>query len=82
MQISVKTFAQTREVCEEPQLSLTLNEGANVAEAIALLGKRSEKWALALDAKVLTACNQQLCDQDTVLRSGDELALFPPVTGG
>lgn len=82
MQITVKTFAQTREVCEEPELLLTLSPNASIADAIALLKSRSAKWELALESHVLTACNQQLCDQQTALSAGDELAIFPPVTGG
>lgn len=31
---------------------------------------------------VLVARNQEYCDADTLLADGDEVAFFPPVTGG
>lgn len=33
-------------------------------------------------AHVLVARNQEYCDADTLLADGDEVAFFPPVTGG
>lgn len=32
--------------------------------------------------QILVARNQEYCDADTVLSDGDEVAFFPPVTGG
>ncbi len=36
----------------------------------------------ALSDNLLVAINQQYASQDTLLKDGDELAFFPPVTGG
>ena len=82
MQITVKTFAQTREISGEDNIVLSLSENSTIENAIMQLETRSDKWALALEGSVLTARNQELCDIKTVLSDGDELALFPPVTGG
>lgn len=82
MQITVKTFAQTRETTGEDNIVLSLSENSTIENAIMQLETRSDKWALALEGSVLTARNQELCDIKTVLSDGDELALFPPVTGG
>ncbi|OJF68361.1 molybdopterin synthase sulfur carrier subunit [Alteromonas sp. V450] len=82
MQITVKTFAQTREITGEDNIVLSLSENSTIENAIMQLETRSDKWALALEGSVLTARNQELCDIKTVLSDGDELALFPPVTGG
>lgn len=38
------------------------------------------EWLLASD--VLAAVNQTICDQTTRVSDGDEVAFFPPVTGG
>lgn len=41
------------------------------------------RWALALeDGKLLAAVNQTLVSFDHPLTDGDEVAFFPPVTGG
>ena len=82
MQITVKTFAQTREISGEDNIVLSLSENSTIENAIMQLETRSDKWALALEGSVLTARNQELCDIKTLLSDGDELALFPPVTGG
>lgn len=82
MQVTVKTFAQTREITGEDNIALNVSDNSTIEAVISQLKTRSDKWALALEGSVLTACNQELCDPQTVLSNGDELALFPPVTGG
>jgi sulfur-carrier protein len=34
------------------------------------------------DNNLLCAVNQQLCDSTMPVKAGDEVAFFPPVTGG
>lgn len=47
------------------------------------LAAQSDRWALALeDGKLLAAVNQTLVSFDHSLNAGDEVAFFPPVTGG
>lgn len=36
----------------------------------------------AFPEHILVARNQEYCDADTLLSDGDEVAFFPPVTGG
>ncbi|PRO70112.1 MoaD/ThiS family protein [Alteromonas gracilis] len=82
MYITLKTFAQTREITGEDNITLKLSNNSTIETVLSQLKTRSDKWALALEGSVLTARNQELCDTETVLSDGDELALFPPVTGG
>lgn len=82
MHITLKTFAQTREITGEDNITLNLSDNSTIETVLSQLKARSDKWALALEGSVLTARNQELCDTKTVLSDGDELALFPPVTGG
>ena len=82
MHITLKTFAQTREITGEDNITLNLSDNSTIEAVLSQLKTRSDKWALALEGSVLTARNQELCDTETVLSDGDELALFPPVTGG
>jgi len=47
------------------------------------LAARGDRWALALEeGRLLAAVNQTLVSFDHPVVSGDEVALFPPVTGG
>ena len=55
-----------------------------VAAVIDALRAREGAWARELDAgrAVRVAVNQVMADPSTVVHAGDEVALFPPVTGG
>ncbi len=54
MQVTVKTFAQTREITGEDNIALHLSENSTVETVISQLKTRSDKWALALEGSVLT----------------------------
>jgi molybdopterin synthase sulfur carrier subunit len=55
-----------------------------VAGLTAWLRQRGGAWAheLAPGRPVLIAVNQDMAGADTPIRSGDTVALMPPVTGG
>ena len=56
---------------------------AAIAALRAHLAAQSDRWALALDeGKLLAAVNQTLVEFTHPLAAGDEVAFFPPVTGG
>ncbi|MDU5452663.1 molybdopterin synthase sulfur carrier subunit [Pseudescherichia vulneris] len=80
--IKVLFFAQVRELvgCD----SLTLESEFQSVEALRQeLAARGDRWALALEeGRLLAAVNQTLVSFDHPVVSGDEVALFPPVTGG
>jgi molybdopterin synthase sulfur carrier subunit len=47
------------------------------------LMKRGPHWRDALNnPRLLTARNQSVVSGDTIIQDGDEIAWFPPVTGG
>jgi molybdopterin synthase sulfur carrier subunit len=56
----------------------------SVADLITLLSDtRGTAWQLALgQANLLVSVNQALVKSDHELRDGDEVAFFPPVSGG
>ena len=49
-----------------------------------MLRARGGAWTeeLAPDRAVCIAVNQEMAERETALRHGDEVAFFPPVTGG
>jgi molybdopterin synthase sulfur carrier subunit len=48
-----------------------------------LLAARGEPWsALATTRNLRVAVNQQMVGFDAAVKAGDEVAFFPPVTGG
>lgn len=80
--IKILFFAQTRELVGTDRLELEA-EYPDVAALRTALSERGDKWSLAMeDGKLLTAVNQTLVAQQHLLSDGDEVAFFPPVTGG
>ncbi len=83
MVIRVLYFARLRE-----QLGIAAEELegdlATPKAIIALLNARGGVWEEAFGGgqQVLMAVNQEMADMDTVVGDGDEVAFFPPVTGG
>lgn len=88
MSITVRYFAAVREQLGSSGLLLPWVDIAahTVGEARQSLIARSPAplYAAALDLGkgLRTACNQTLCNADQALQDGDEVAFFPPVTGG
>lgn len=77
MIITVKFFASLRERLGCGERWIAFNEPATVAEV----------WALVTDGQsipenVLVAVNMEYADAETLVGDGDEVAFFPPVTGG
>lgn len=80
--IKVLFFAQTRELvdCDSVIVEETF---ATVEELRQHLAQQLGKWDLALaPGKLLAAVNQSIVPLDFALQEGDEVAFFPPVTGG
>jgi molybdopterin synthase sulfur carrier subunit len=51
---------------------------------LAQLAQRGSKWHELFDnpTGVLVAINQEMATLDNIIKQGDEVAFFPPVTGG
>lgn len=77
MTITVKYFASLREQVGVDQESIDSQGIANVRELLAAT-QAAEKLA----DNTLVAVNQQYGDFDSAVAAGDEVAFFPPVTGG
>jgi molybdopterin synthase catalytic subunit/molybdopterin converting factor small subunit len=79
--VTVRLFASLREHAGRGTLSLSLSDGATVADAIAAL-RGGALAGLPENAPFVTAVAREYVKPDHQLVSGDELALVPPVSGG
>ena len=84
MSLKILYFASLREALNSSGENLELPPGiASVAALRAHLAERGGAWSALTQSKSLrTAVNQKLVDAQAAVADGDEVAFFPPVTGG
>jgi sulfur-carrier protein len=81
--IRVLFFAQLREQLGCEQLALALTEPISISQLRQLLVEQHPQWGNFLGSdKLLFAINQTMAKASQLIRDGDEVAFFPPVTGG
>jgi sulfur-carrier protein len=83
MKITLRFFASLREALGA-SAQRELSEPCTVAQLRDELIAQGAPHAAALarGRAVRCALNQTLCDESALLSDGDEVAFFPPVTGG
>ncbi len=83
--VTLLYFARLRESLGLAREELALPAGVDTLQALRVhLAARGGAWAEAMAParKLRAAVNQTLALDDTALKAGDEVAFFPPVTGG
>ncbi|MBU3693442.1 MAG: molybdopterin converting factor subunit 1 [Rhodocyclaceae bacterium] len=77
-------FARLRETFGVEREHAALPAPASVAGLLDALRARGDTWAaeLAPGRAFRVAVNQRIAGADTPLADADEVAIFPPVTGG
>ena len=81
MNLTVHLFAAAKDLAGTSQVSVSLNDGATVAELRRELAKRVPALADLLP-RCAVAANQEFAGDDLVLNATDEVAVIPPVSGG
>jgi MoaE-MoaD fusion protein len=81
MHVRVLFFGVLKELAGEPGELLDLPDGAVVRDVLAHYASRSPLAKESLDS-LAVAVNQEYAGRETLLKSDDEIALLPPVSGG
>jgi molybdopterin synthase catalytic subunit len=81
MRLAIKLFATLRDRAKAGQVTVELPEGATVAMLKEKLAVKFPALAQSL-ASCVVAVNQEFAFAETSLHASDEVALFPPVSGG
>ena len=87
--ITIKLFSALREALGESEFELAISDISKVSAQVdvaaikSLLSQRGAAWKEALNQPNLVhALNHKVVFTDAVVSEGDELAFFPPMTGG
>ncbi|GAB4519003.1 MAG: molybdenum cofactor biosynthesis protein MoaE [Anaerolineae bacterium] len=82
MQIKVLLFATLKEIARESQITLILpTDTATVREVREALTQRFPNIEAHVNAAI-AALNEEYAFNEEILRDGDSIAFFPPVSGG
>ncbi len=85
MKIKIRYFASVKESVGRDVEEIDVPSGVTTVAALrAHLRERGGAWAetLAESRRVTSAVNQDMAKPGAPIRAGDEVAFFPPVTGG
>ncbi|MGM0632952.1 MAG: molybdopterin converting factor subunit 1 [Pseudomonadota bacterium] len=83
--LDVLFFASLREQLGTDRKELALPDGVSDVDGLArhLAARGGEPWRALLDPeRVLVAVDQTIVDRRHALEGNEEVAFFPPVTGG
>tara|TARA_R100000935_G_scaffold9060_2_gene18689 strand:+ start:359 stop:619 length:261 start_codon:yes stop_codon:yes gene_type:complete len=81
--LTVRFFARLREELDTGELTLPADKAQTAGDLLASLASRGGPWAqLQGSQSVMIAINQAMAKPATPVKAGDEVAFFPPVTGG
>lgn len=81
--MQIRYFASLREQLgvESEQID---SQATNITELMHELAQRGEQWQTLLtdNPRLQIAVNQEMARATSNIQAGDEIAFFPPVTGG
>ena len=81
--VRVLFFAGLREALGSGESLPLTTQIATVAQLRDYLSARGDQWlALTTTRNLRAAVNQSMVAMDAAINDGDEVAFFPPVTGG
>lgn len=77
MRVKVKLFASLKETFGFSEREFDVAEGRTVMEVWELVAEQQKPFS-----EVLIAVNMRYARPEVEVKEGDEIAFFPPVTGG
>jgi molybdopterin converting factor subunit 1 len=80
--VRVLFFGAARETVGSDEIKLDLHAPATVASAFAEVLAHYPQLSERFGRSLLLAVNQEYAPRESEVRAGDELAIFPPVSGG
>ncbi len=83
MKIKVLYFASIKDRLGKDEEELELKDGETLQSLLNHLKSENDVLAKFLEAhSFLFAVNEEIANLDTILKSNDEIAILPPLSGG
>lgn len=79
--VNILFFARLREKMGTQTIALEIETPVSLADLKAQLGEAHPTFA-ELRPPIMAAINQDFAPDEAMVQAGDEVAFFPPVTGG
>lgn len=81
--VKIIFFGILKSLLKQDQIDLELDEERNIGDLINRLKQEYQNFEnIYKDRQIVIAVNQEIADEDTTIKPGDEIAFLPPVSGG
>lgn len=81
--VTVKFFASFREKVGKSEIKLSTSREATLENVIEALEKKIPGLKkLIAEGNAVVTLNEEIAAKDALVKEGDEIAIFPPVSGG
>jgi molybdopterin converting factor subunit 1 len=81
--VKVKLFAGFREQVKKSQIEIKIEGEATLSKFVDLLIEEYPELGKLFDnGNAIIAVNREVADENTKVKDEDEVAIFPPVSGG
>ena len=81
MEITIRLYATMKDVAKQPRITVSLPDVANVQILRDAIREQYPSLAPNMETAVV-AVNRSFADPSEPISAGDEVAIFPPVSGG
>ena len=81
MQVRALFFASLKDIVGSRELNLDVPAGSTISDLLTQLESQYPRFK-EYRPVILTAINEEYVDKAAPISDGDEIAIFPPVSGG
>ena len=81
--VNIRFFAVMKKLCGREQMEIKIDGPTTLRDILNKVEKEVPKIReIIKEGRSLISINQELANEETIVRSGDEIALLPPFAGG